>query len=45
MVWTCEERIDEYRMCRTVLMGSKWRAGTEKTEIRLVGWCEGGFGQ
>ena len=25
--------------------GSKWRAGTRETEVRLDGWCEGGFGQ
>ena len=25
--------------------GSKWRAGTRETEVRLDGWCEGGLGQ
>ena len=25
--------------------GSKWRASTRETEVRLDGWCEGGFGQ
>ena len=25
--------------------GSKWRAGTRQTEVRLDGFCEGGFGQ
>ena len=24
---------------------SKWRARTRETEVRLVGWCEGGLGQ
>ena len=24
--------------------GSKWRAGTKETEVRLDGWCEGGLG-
>ena len=32
--------------CQTgVNGGSKWRAGTIKTEVRLDGWCEGGLGQ
>ena len=30
---------------RTVSSGSKWRAGTRETEVRLGGWCEGGLGQ
>ena len=25
--------------------GSKWRADTRETEVRLDGWCEGGLGQ
>ena len=25
--------------------GSKWRAGTRETEVRLDGGCEGGLGQ
>ena len=25
--------------------GSKWRAGTRETEVRLDGWCEGGLGK
>ena len=25
--------------------GSKWRAGTRGTEVRLDGWGEGGLGQ
>ena len=25
--------------------GSKWRAGTRETEVRLDGWCEGGLRQ
>ena len=25
--------------------GSKWRAGTRETEVRLDGWCECGLGQ
>ena len=25
--------------------GSKWRAGSRETEVRLDGWCEGGLGQ
>ena len=25
--------------------GSKWRAGTRETEVRLDGWCEGDLGQ
>ena len=25
--------------------GSKWRAGTRETEVRLDGWCQGGLGQ
>ena len=25
--------------------GSKWRAGTRETEVRLDGFCEGGLGQ
>ena len=25
--------------------GSKWRAGTRETEVRLDGWCGGGLGQ
>ena len=34
-------------MARRVLMdgGSKLRAGTRETEVRLDGWCEGGLGQ
>ena len=39
------ERIDEYRMARRVLMGSKWRVGTRETEVKLDGWCEGGLAQ
>ena len=25
--------------------GSKWGTGTRETEVRLDGWCEGGFRQ
>ena len=25
--------------------GSKWKAGTRETAVRLGGWCEGGLGQ
>ena len=25
--------------------GSKWRAGTRETEVRLDGWCKGGLVQ
>ena len=25
--------------------GSKWRVGTWETEVRLDGWCDGGFGR
>ena len=25
--------------------GSKWRAGTWETEVKLDGWCEGGLWQ
>ena len=25
--------------------GSKWRASTRETDVRLDGWCEGGLGQ
>ena len=36
-------------MAKMVLMAevtsSTWRAGTRLTEVRLDGWCEGGFGQ
>ena len=27
------------------VIGSKWRAGTRETEVRLDGWCEGGLRQ
>ena len=30
---------------KSVDAGSKWRAGTSDTEVRLNGWCEGGLGQ
>ena len=41
------ERLDQYRMDRRVLMADvcTWRIGTRKTEVRLDGWCEGGFEQ
>ena len=40
------ERMDDYRMARNVLMAKvRWRAGTRETEVRLDGWCEGGFEQ
>ena len=41
------ERMDEYRMARRMLMAevSRWRVCTRKTEVRLDGWSEGGFGQ
>ena len=25
--------------------GSKWRAGTRESEVRLDGWCDGSLGQ
>ena len=41
------ERMDAYRMGRRILHdgGSKWRAGTRETEVRLDGWCDGGLGE
>ena len=36
------ERIDEF--LDGVDGGSKWRAGTRYTEVRLDGWCEGRLG-
>ena len=35
------ERMDDYRIARRVLMAD----GTRETEVRLDGWCEGGFRQ
>ena len=36
--------MDEYHKARRVHIdgGSKWRAGTRETEVKLDGWCEGG---
>ena len=36
------ERMDEYHGQKGVDGGSKWRACTRETEVRLDGWCEGG---
>ena len=33
------------RMILTRYGGSKWRAGTRETEVRLDGWYEGGLWQ
>ena len=39
------EKMDEINTQKGVDGGSKRRAGTRKTEVRLDGWCEGGLGQ
>ena len=36
MSFVCQKSVDG---------GSKWRAGTMVTEVRLDGWCEGGLRQ
>ena len=38
------ERMDEIPYGKKgVYGGSKWRAGTRETVVRLDGWCEGGM--
>ena len=39
------EIMDEYRMAmqKSVDGRSQWGTGTRETEVRLDGWCEGGF--
>ena len=38
--------MDDYRMARRVLMAKvRGGTGTRETEVRLVGWCEGGLRQ
>ena len=40
------ERMDEHHMVRRVLMAEVSRGRDRRvTEVRLVGWCEGGLGQ
>ena len=39
------ERMDDYRMARSVLMAEVSGEGTRETEVRLDGWCESGVRQ
>ena len=45
MVWACGKNGRVPYGQKGVDSGSKWRAGTRETEVRLDGWCEGGRGQ
>ena len=45
MVWACGKNGRVPYGQKGFDGGSKWRAGTRATEVRLDGWCEGGLGQ
>ena len=45
MVWACGKNGRVQYGQKGVDGGSKWRAGTRETEVRLEGWCDGGLGQ
>ena len=45
MVWACGTNGRVSYGQKGVDGGSKRRAGTRETEVRLYGWCEGGLGQ
>ena len=45
MVWACIKNGCVSYGQKGVDGGSKWRACTRETEVRLNGWCEGGLGQ
>ena len=45
MVWACGKNGRVRYGQNGVDGGSKWRAGTRETEVRLDGWCEGDLGQ
>ena len=45
MVWACGKNRPVPYGQNGVDGGSKWRAGTRETEVRLDGWCEGGLVQ
>ena len=45
MVWACEKNGLVSFGQKGVDGGSKWRAGTRETEVRLDGWCEDCLGQ
>ena len=45
MVWACGNNGWVPYGQKGVDGGSKWRACTRETEVRLYGWCEGGLGQ
>ena len=45
MVWACGKNEGVPYGQKGVEGGSKWRAGTRETEVRLDGLCEGGLGQ
>ena len=45
MVWACGANGWVLYGQKGVDGGSKWRAGTRETEVRLDGWCTGGLGQ
>ena len=45
MVWACGKNGWAPYGQKGVDGGSKWKAGTRETEVRLEGCCEGGLGQ
>ena len=45
MVWACGKNGCIPYGQKGVDGGSKWRTGPRETEVRLVGWYEGGLGQ
>ena len=45
MVWACGKNGCVPYDQKGIDGGSKWRAGTRKTEVGLDGWCEGGLEQ
>ena len=45
MVWACGNNGRVPYGQKGVDEGSKWRADTRETEVRVDGWCEGGLWQ
>ena len=45
MVWTCEKNVLVTYGQKGVDGRGQWGTGTRETEVRLVGWCEGGLRQ
>ena len=45
MIWACGKNGGVSFGQKGFDGGSKWRAGTRETKVRLDGWCEGGLGQ